>query len=180
MGCTLKLAQKLFNEEFCCACTKTEAITLNVLAPSAEEELKTDLQEAKLASVFCDVSNHKDLKVRLVTERYFTVSAGVQTKLFETDTLAGETSAMMSQYIMAALEANQVISKLVAFSADNAKCNFSGTARNVKNVFLRLQDSMDHKIFGIGCAVHIVHDTIKTAGDCLPLDIEAVIAKIYS
>ncbi|XP_072142368.1 uncharacterized protein [Dermacentor andersoni] len=47
MDCTSKLVQKCFNEKFCCARTKAEAIALNVLAPSAEEYLKTDPQEAK-------------------------------------------------------------------------------------------------------------------------------------
>ncbi|KAK8758592.1 hypothetical protein V5799_003777 [Amblyomma americanum] len=181
MDCTSKLVQKLFSEKFSCARTKAEAIALNVLAPSAEEELKTDLQEAKFVSVFCDASNHKDLKVLPIMVRYFTAAAGVQTKLLEINTLPGETSAMVSQYIMDALEANQVTSKLVAFSADNANCNFGGAARNGKNnVFSRLQDSVDHKILGIGCAAHIVHNTVQTAADCLPLDIEAVIVKIYS
>ncbi|KAK8770505.1 hypothetical protein V5799_013028 [Amblyomma americanum] len=181
MDCTSKLLQKLFNEKSSCARTKAEAIALNVLAPSAEEELKTDLQEAKFISVFCDPSNHKDLKVLPIMVRYFTAAAGVQTKLLEINTLPGKTSAMVSQYIMDALEANQVTSKLVAFSADNANCNFGGAARNGKNnVFSRSQDSMDHKIVGIGCAAHIAHNTVQTAADCLPLDIEAVIVKIYS
>ncbi|XP_065306611.1 uncharacterized protein [Dermacentor albipictus] len=181
IDCTSKLVQKLFNEKFSCARTKAEVIALNVLAPSAEEELKTDLQEAKFISVFCDASNHKDLKVLPIMVRYFTAAAGVQTKLLEINTLPGETSAMVSQYIMDALEANQVTSKLVAFSANNANCNFGGAARNGKNnVFSRLQDSMDHKILGIGCAASIVHNTVQTAADCLPLDIEAVIVKIYS
>lgn len=35
-------------------------------------------------------------------------------------------------------------------------------------------------MIGIGCAAHIVHNTIKIAVDCLPIDIESIVVKIYS
>lgn len=181
MDCTSKLLQKLFDEKFACARTKAEAIALNVLAPSAADELKADLEGAKFISVFCDASNHKDLKVFPIMIRYFSSAAGVQTKLLDVNTLPGETSVMVSQYIINALESNNIASKMVAFSADNANCNFGGAARNGKNnVFSRMQDALPHKIIGVGCAAHIVHNTIQTAADCLPLDVEAVVVKIYS
>lgn len=69
---------------------------------------------------------------------------------------------------------------MIAFSADSANCNFGGAARNGKNVFSRMQDALPHKIIGVGCAAHTVHNTIQTAADCLPHDIEAVVFKIYS
>ncbi|XP_042149320.1 uncharacterized protein LOC115327890 [Ixodes scapularis] len=96
---------------------------------------------------------------------YSSSAVGVQTKLLEIETLP----------------ANDITSKLVAFSADNTNCNFGGSARNGKNnVFARMQDASTHKLIGIGCEAYIVHNTIKTAADCLPTDIEAVIVKIYS
>ncbi|EEC16142.1 uncharacterized protein LOC120841237 [Ixodes scapularis] len=60
MDCTSKLLQKLFDEIFACARTKAEAVALNMLAPSAAEDLKADLQDAQFTFVFCDASNHKD------------------------------------------------------------------------------------------------------------------------
>ncbi|KAK4875643.1 hypothetical protein RN001_012065 [Aquatica leii] len=35
-------------------------------------------------------------------------------------------------------------------------------------------------LIGIGCRARIVHNEIKTAADCLPLDFECIIVKIYS
>lgn len=118
-----------------CACTKVEAIGLNILAPSTAEELKADLQGIKFVSVFCEASSHKDLKVFRIIVHCFTSAAGVQTRLLEINTLPGKTSTIASQYIINALEANDMASKVVAFSADNANCNFGGATRNGKNNF---------------------------------------------
>lgn len=36
------------------------------------------------------------------------------------------------------------------------------------------------ELIGIGCFAHIVHDTVMAASDCLPVDIETVVVKLYS
>ena len=36
------------------------------------------------------------------------------------------------------------------------------------------------ELVDVGCEAHIVHNTIQTASDCLPFDIEAVIVKNFS
>ena len=38
---------------------------------------------------------------------------------------------------------------------------------------------MLQKIFGVGCGSHIVHNTMQTSADLLPIDIEQIIIKIY-
>lgn len=32
---------------------------------------------------------------------------------------------------------------------------------------------------GVGCAAHIVHNAVHIAADCLPIDVEAIVNKIY-
>lgn len=39
---------------------------------------------------------------------------------------------------------------------------------------------MNRNIIGVGCAAHILHNTIQTASDLLPADVENITAKIYS
>ena len=45
-----------------------------------------------------------------------------------------------------------------------------------KHVFTKLIEHLNQKIIGIGCAAHILHNTIQTASDLLPVDVE----KMYS
>lgn len=42
-----------------------------------------------------------------------------------------------------------------------------------------MHDALPQKIIGVGCTAHIIHNTIQTAADCRPLDIEAMTVKIY-
>jgi hypothetical protein len=43
-----------------------------------------------------------------------------------------------------------------------------------------LNTSLGRTRIGIGCGAHIIHNAIKTAADCLPVDFECIIVKIYS
>jgi hypothetical protein len=71
--------------------------------------------------------------------------------------------------------------KLIALCADNTNRNFGGAARiGRKNVYRQLEQSIGRSLIGIGCAAHIVHNAVQTATDCLPIDIEAAVFKIYS
>lgn len=46
---------------------------------------------------------------------------------------------------------------------------------------MKLNEHLNQKkIIGVGCAAHILHNTIQTASDLLPVDVENIIAKIYS
>jgi hypothetical protein len=46
-------------------------------------------------------------------------------------------------------------------------------------VFRKVQSDLDRPILGIGCSAHIVHNSVQTACDSLPLDIEFIVIKIY-
>lgn len=69
----------------------------------------------------------------------------------------------------------------MAFCGDNTNCNFGGKNRKgVNNVYAKLNTSLGKTLIGIGCGAHIIHNAIKTAADCLPVDFECIIVKIYS
>lgn len=47
------------------------------------------------------------------------------------------------------------------------------------NVFRKLQKALSRQIFGIGCSAHILHNTVQTACDALPVDVEVIVVKVY-
>lgn len=42
-----------------------------------------------------------------------------------------------------------------------------------------MKNELGREINGIGCGAHIVHNCMQTAVDVLPIEIEALIVKIY-
>jgi hypothetical protein len=46
-------------------------------------------------------------------------------------------------------------------------------------VFRKVQSDLYGPILGIGFSAHIVHNSVQTACDSLPLDIEVIVIKIY-
>jgi hypothetical protein len=72
------------------------------------------------------------------------------------------------------------LEKLVCYTADNTNSNFGGVKRKgEENVFRKVQSDLDRPILGIGCSAHIVHNSIQTACDSLPLDLEVIVIQIY-
>lgn len=180
MDCTSKLIQKLFEQKFACARTKTEAIIKKVLYPYAMENLNIRLQSVSFISAFSDASNHKDIKLFPSLIRYFDSKFGVQIKILDFVSLPGETAELISNSIIEILTKYDLTKKLVAYCADNANTNFGGVARKgTNNIFSKLNNSLEQSIIGVGCAAHIIHNTIQTAADLLPLDVEHIIIKIY-
>lgn len=57
--------------------------------------------------------------------------------------------------------------------------NFGGAKlKGTGNIFSKLQNKLGHKLIGIGCAAHILHNCIQNAVNKLPLlDIESVVVK---
>ena len=47
-------------------------------------------------------------------------------------------------------------------------------------IYTKLKSELKTNLFGIGCAAHIVNNTLHSAADCLPLDIESFLVKIHS
>ena len=42
-----------------------------------------------------------------------------------------------------------------------------------------MKSHLNKEIYGIGCSAHVVHNGIKAAADCLPLDCEIFVGKVY-
>jgi hypothetical protein len=71
--------------------------------------------------------------------------------------------------------------KIIAFCGDNVNANFRGAARKGTNNVLAKLTTSDLKMNtrGIGCAAHILHNAFPTRADILPVDVEAIMNKIF-
>ena len=161
--------------------TKAEAIIVGVLSPLSMEMFLKDLPN-KPFSISTDASNHREIKAFPVIVRFFS-DKGIENKLLHFDSLPGETSALIFDYLKDVLSQNDLnLSNLVAFSADNAAVNFGGVHRpeNSNNVFAKLK-TLNSKIIPVGCAAHVLHNAAKHAcEEALSIDPEVIIFKIYS
>jgi hypothetical protein len=70
VDCTSKLLQITLEPQFPCACTKVEAIILNVYGPNALNVLHCELEKSIFNSVLTDADNHKEIKILPVLVRY--------------------------------------------------------------------------------------------------------------
>lgn len=163
-----------------CARTKTEAIICNVFAPYSFESIKTDLSKTNYITIYSDCSNHGNTKLCTILVRYFLPNCGVRVKVLNINNLSGETSDILTNCIKESLSKFDITNKLLALCADNANSNFGGSQRKGKNVLYKMQQSSKHKLIGVNCAAHILNNCISTAVDCLPIDIEVILVKIYS
>jgi len=180
MDCKSQLVRKLFNKKFSCGKTKTAQIIKNTFYPYVNEMLKIELSKCNFISVLTDSSNHHSQKMVAVMIRYFIPNEGVKTKILEFDELSGETFLLLTDYISKVLSHWDVLKKVIAFSADNTNINFGGVNRRGKsNVFFKLKESINTNLIGIGCAAHILNNSIQTAADTLPIDIQAVLGKLF-
>ncbi|GBM16180.1 hypothetical protein AVEN_126446-1 [Araneus ventricosus] len=176
-SCSSKLISKFFEPKSSLGKTKCEAIVLNAIAPLAQEELKENLTKSNYVSVSMDASNRKDIKLLPIVVRYFNPNSGVQVKLLDFKSVVGETSEILTNHLCSVLLQNDLNNKLVGFCGDNCNTNFGGMKRaGQKN---RLKNSLGQEINGIGCGAHIVHNCVQTAVDSLPIDIEALLVKVY-
>lgn len=152
-----------------------------MFAPIVTSELKHQLNESHCVTIFTDASNHGSRKIFPILVRFFLPYEGTQVELIEFRDQPGETSDVIVNYIMKVLADNNLTSKIVAFCGDNTNCNFGGLKRRgVNNVYAKLNLSLGRTLIGIGCGAHIIHNAIKTAADCQPVDLECVLVKIYS
>ena len=127
-----------------------------------------------------DVSNHGNIKLFPVVVQFYDPHEGIQVKLFDIQSQSGETSDIVAKYLEDVTVGNNIANKIVAFCADNTS-NFGGALRKgVNNTFRKLNNFLQRELVGVGCGAHIVHNTIQTASDCLPFDIEAAIVTMFS
>lgn len=180
--CTSKLLRTCFEiQNFHCGRTKSEAIATNVFAPFAEKVLGNDLSERHYICLSTDASNHGNIKLMPVVVRYFIPTVGIKVKMLEFSSEKGETSDIISSLIMKTAQKYQITDKIVGFCGDNCPTNFGSCERGGENnVFYRLKMQLKSELIGIGCGAHIGHNTLKHACDCLPIDVECVVVKIYT
>lgn len=179
--CASKVFRTCFElRQFHCARTKCESIATNVFAPFAKNELKDELAKTRFITVSTDASNHGNVKMMPIIVRYFLPKVGVRVKLLEFSSQKGETSLIIGNMATETAEKNQIRQKIVCFCADNCRTNFRSRERGGENnVFYRLS-LWKENLIGLGCAAYIVHNGLKAAVDCLPVDIECIVVKIYS
>lgn len=75
MDCTSQLMKK--KSTFFCSRTICVVIIENVFACWSKEELKNDLSKANSVSLYCDVSNHGNVKLFPILVRYFDSEKGI-------------------------------------------------------------------------------------------------------
>lgn len=178
--CTSKLIKKLFESKFSGARTKTEAVIVNVISPFIFQNLLEGLKDANYISLTIDSSNRKEIKLTPVCVRYFNQREGVNVKLLFFDELPGETSDILVEHLLKCIKKYSIDSKVVCLCADNTNTNFGGVNRHgQKNVYRKLQKALSRPILGIGCSAHILHNSVQTACDALPIDIEVIVVKVY-
>ncbi|GFR03287.1 uncharacterized protein TNCT_108881 [Trichonephila clavata] len=81
--CASKLIHSCFESKFTCARTKSEAIVVNVLTPTAMKELKDDLDKSNCITILNDASNQGNKKTYPIVVRYFQPYVGVQVKILD-------------------------------------------------------------------------------------------------
>jgi hypothetical protein len=73
------------------------------------------------------------------------------------------------------------VRQIIAFCGDNCNTNFGGAARRgINSVYAKLKMSnLKMNIQGTGCATHILHNAFLTSANILPIDVEAIVNKIF-
>jgi hypothetical protein len=182
MDCTSKLIKNLYDNKFSSARTKTESIVTDVIVPYVMEGVKSDLNSVSFVSVSTDASNHNATKMLPVLVQYFVPEKGIQVKMLDMVAIPGETSEIITNTVTEAIDKFTLKDKVIGFSADNTNANFGGARRKGQvNVFTKLQTYTGRPdLLGLGCNAHMLHNTVQTAADCLPVDAQQIVCKIYN
>jgi len=92
--------------------------------------------------------------------------------------LPGETANLIHYKILSVLEKFGIKEKIISYYEDNT--NFGGIARKGKNnIYIKLKNTLNREILGLGCCAYIVHNSIQYAADNLPIDIGSIVCKIF-
>jgi hypothetical protein len=88
---------------------------------------------------------------------------------------------VLMTYLMNVLHKYKLSDKIIAFCGNNCNTNFGGSARRgTDNVFANINTSnLKMNIHGVGCAAHIFHNALQTSGNILPIDVKAIVNKIF-
>lgn len=180
-----KLLPKMFFDskivgEYSTARTKTERLITHVLAPHTIQNVLNDLKNCSFYGISTDASNHKSDKIFPLLIQYFTLN-GMKIKLLKTESLKGESSEIVANYIADILKNLGIeLEKCNAFGADNANVNFGGRLqRGSNNVFTRLKSLLGCNLEAVGCPAHVLNNALHAAGDKLSCDAEQIIHAIH-
>lgn len=186
MNCTASVLKMLFTDselvkKLSCAKTKTRAIIKNVISPYCITSCLDAISNTGFISISTDATNHGSSKIFPIIVQYFEKNTGINTKMISLESLPNETAETISNNILKCLEQFQLKNKCIAFSADNCNTNFGGIKRQgTNNVYNILKNKINVFLLGVGCPVHIVHNTAQHGLDCLEFDIESIVIKIYN
>lgn len=179
--CTSNLFRECFGmKNFHSARTKTEAIVNNVIAPIGDSMLKEELSKCNFVTLTTDASNHGNIKMMPVMVRYFKPTEGVRVKMLEFTSVKNETSDTISSMLITTAERNNIAEKVAGFCGDNCNTNFGSAERSGENNVYHKLKQWKPSILGIGCAAHVVHNTLKYACAQLRTNIEYIVVKIYT
>lgn len=145
------------------------------------EMVSHDLDSARFVALSGDASNHGNIKMFPVIVRFFSLTNGVQHKMLDFADFSDEKADTITQLLISVCEKYDLKKKLVAYSADNAPVNIGGVTRGGSvNVFHQLQTEFDNKLVGVGCNVHLTHNTSQSACNTIKVfNIEATAVNIY-
>ena len=159
MDCTGKLIKKNYDPKFAMACTKSEAIVVNVLNPYISKTVVDDINESNFVSLAFDTSNHNNIKLAPVLIRHFKPSSGIKTEIAELSAIEGETSERLCEHVLAVVNKYNLQDKIIAILADNTNTNFGGVARAGKNnVHTKLKERLgrDCLALAVVCTLFII------------------------
>lgn len=181
LDCQMKLAPVVYPDskiaaKMSCGRTKAAAITRNVLAPFAQEQVVTELKDAEYFSVGSDASNIGNIKTFPYAVQYFNPETGISRKLLDFYEDPFESSKDIFEKIKTVTEENDLkLSQLTAYSADNASVNYG-----IHNsVFQKLKETNDHLIKA-NCNCHVINNCVKYALKALSVDIEGIVIKTFN
>lgn len=181
LDCQLKLASSVYSDskiasKMSCGRTKAAAITRNVLGSFAQEQVVTELKEAKYFSVGSDASNVGNVKTYPYSVQYFNVETGISKKLLDFYEDPFESSKDIFGKIKQVTEENDLkLTQLTAYSADNASVNYGVN----NSVFQKLRETNNHLIKA-NCNCHVINNCVKYALKALSVDIESIVIKTFN
>ncbi|CAM2723326.1 unnamed protein product [Rotaria socialis] len=178
--CTINLIRNAFEssslaKSISCGRTKSRAIACNVLGPYFTNKVIDDLLKAQYYSLSVDASNKGNCKIFPFAVQYFSPT-GVRRGLIEFISDPHEAAVDIFNNICKIIDDNKLlIENLTSYGADNANVNYG----EHHLVFQFLKSKVPHLLKG-NCFCHVLHNAVHAAHDELPIDIEAILCKLYS
>lgn len=162
--------------KYSCGKTKVSAIITKILGKHSKNYILKQLENNKPFSISTDASNKGNVKTFPLVVRYFDQNHGVKTGLISFISLEAEDTETISNALIQQLTFNELSPKnITAYGADNANINFG----KKNSVFVALK-KFNENILPAGCNLHILHNTAKRACNCLSIDIESIVIKIFN